>query len=112
MRMPRILLASLLILSFFLLMPITQSFAQDKLDCKWVKIKDKNGVAWKCVGKDCKRCMEMVLSKAQNQKNVCCVCRNTGDFIICRGTCCGCESMSGTGSMKPFGKPGMKPLRR
>ena len=48
------------------------------LDCKWEQIKEKGGVAWKCVGKDCDKCTKQVPSKAQSLKGrTCCKCEKT-----------------------------------
>jgi len=59
------------------------------LDCKWQQIKEKDGVAWKCVGKDCEKCAQQVPSKAQSLKGrTCCKCEKTNSWYICRGDCC------------------------
>jgi hypothetical protein len=59
------------------------------LDCKWEQIKEKGGIAWKCVGKDCEKCTKQVPSKAQSLKGrTCCKCEKTGSYYICRGDCC------------------------
>ncbi len=78
-------LATLVIFSSFFALP---SVVWAELDCKWEKIKEKEGFAWKCTGNDCKQCAKAIEAKAQSLKGKkCCECYGNG-WPICYGTCC------------------------
>lgn len=76
-------LATLVIFSSFFAPP---SVVWAELDCKWEQVKEKDGIAWKCVGKDCEKCVKDIESKA-GQKFCICRCEGNG-WPICRGQCC------------------------
>ncbi|SMC21908.1 hypothetical protein SAMN02746041_01310 [Desulfacinum hydrothermale DSM 13146] len=93
-------------LSILLLNPITP-LAKTTLSCKLIKTKHNGQVAWKCIGEDCDQCIN---SQMRVAGKTCCRCEYTGDFYICRGSCC-CAVMDCLSvGVKPISP--LKPLRR
>jgi hypothetical protein len=55
-------LSTLVVFSSFFALP---SMVWAELDCKWEQLKEKDGIACKCIGKDCEKCTKDVKPKAK-----------------------------------------------
>jgi hypothetical protein len=80
-----LILAAVVLFSFFFAL---SSVVWAELDCKWVQVKDQRGVGYKCIGKDCSKCIKEAEEKGKakgGHGKPCCKCYPDG---ICFGTCC------------------------